>query len=127
MRVLSWMTRLNVALLCMGLMAGCASYSTGNKNAHVAEAVTNAQEAVDHGGIGHADVFVTHAEVSLQHAQAAKNDITNPHLDAAITELGEAISHGKAGHADVATDHAKSAVMHLKEMYGMTPTTGGYY
>jgi Small metal-binding protein len=82
MRVLSLITRLSVALLCMGLMAGCASYSTGNKNSHVAEAVTHAQEAIDHGGMGH---------------------------------------------ADVATDHAKSAVMHLKEMYGMTPTTGGYY
>jgi hypothetical protein len=101
----------------------------------VAEALTHAQEAVDHGGMGHADVVVTNAEASLQHAQAAKKDMNNPHLDAAITELGEAITHGKAGHADVATSHAKSAVMHLKEIHGMTPLkesnkmapSSGYY
>jgi hypothetical protein len=66
--------------------------------------------------MGHADAVVTHAEVSLQHAQAAAKEMTNPHLDAGIGELGEAIAHGKAGHADVATKHANSAVMHLKEI-----------
>lgn len=105
-------------------MAVCASYSTGTVNSNMAEALTHAQEAVDHGGMGHADVVVTHAEASLQHAQAAKNDMKNPHLDAAITELGEAITHGKAGHPDVATGHAKSVVMHLKEINGTRPTTG---
>lgn len=108
-------------------MAGCASNSTGRVNPHVAEALTYAQEAVDHGGLGHADVVVTHAEASLQHAQAAKNGMANPHLDAAIAELGEAITHGKTGHADVATGHAQSAVMHLKEIHGMPPTKGGGY
>ena len=122
----NWMTRLSVGVLYVGLMAGCASYSNGGVNPHVVEALTHAQEAVDHGGMGHADVVVTHAEASLQHAKEAKNDMKNPHLDAAITELGEAITHGKAGHADVATDHAKSAVVHLKEIYGMKPSTGYY-
>jgi hypothetical protein len=65
---------------------------------------------------GHGDAVVTHAEVSLQHAQDAKKDINIPHLDSGIVELGEAVTHGKAGHVDVATNHAKSAVMHLKEM-----------
>ncbi|MDT3776487.1 small metal-binding protein SmbP [Nitrospira sp. MA-1] len=133
--MLSWIPRLTIALLCMGLMAGCASYSTGTVNPHVAEALTHAQEAVDHGGMGHADVVVTHVEASLQHAQAAKKDMNNPHLDAAIAELGEAIAHGEAGHADVATSHAKSAVIHLNQINGMTPSTesnemvpsSGYY
>jgi hypothetical protein len=114
--VSTWITRLSVGLLFMGLVVGCASYSTGGGNPHVAEAVMHAQEAVEHGSMGHADVLVTHAEVALQHAQAAKKDMQNPHLDAGIAELGEAITHGKAGHADVATDHAKSAVMHLQEI-----------
>ncbi len=126
MPVLSWIPRLTITLWCMGLMAGCASYSTGSAYPQVAEALTHAQEAVDHGGLGNADVVATQAEASLQHAQAAKNDMTNPHLDAATAELGEAITHGKSGHADVATGHAKSAVMHLKEIHG-TPTTGGGY
>ncbi len=38
MRVPSWIPRLTIALLGMGLMAGCASYSTGTINPHVAEA-----------------------------------------------------------------------------------------
>ena len=126
MRVLSWITRLSVGLLCLGLVAACASHSPGNTNPHVTEAVTHAQEAADHGGMGHAEAVVTHAKASLQHAQAAKKDMTNPHLDAAISELGEAITHGQAGHADVATGHAKSAVTHLKEIKGKTPTAGGY-
>ena len=116
-------------------LAGCTGYgsSGGTKNPHVAEAISHAEEAVDHGGMGHADAVVTHAEcmtadfyllmtvvthaeVALQHAQAAQKDMSNPHLDAGVAELGEAITHGKAGHADVATSHAKSAVMHLKEI-----------
>ena len=104
---------------CVSLaVAGCAGYgsSGGTKNPHLAEAGTRAQEAVDHGGMGHADAVVTHAEVALQHAQAAQKEMSNPHLDAGIAELGEAITHGKAGHADVATSHAKSAIMHLKEI-----------
>jgi hypothetical protein len=116
MRVTTWITGLSIGLLCIGLVAGCASYSTGGGKSHVAEAITHAQEGVDHGKMGHADAVVTHAEVALQHAQAAKNELQNPHLDAGIGELKEAITHGKAGHADVATDHATSAVMHLKEI-----------
>lgn len=107
-------------IACLGLaMTGCANQngsSSGAKNPHVAEALAHAQEAVDHGGMGHADAVVTHAETSLQHAHAAQKDMSNPHLDAAVAELGEAVTHGKAGHADVATSHAKSAIMHLKEI-----------
>jgi hypothetical protein len=67
-------SRLSVGMLSMSLVAGCASYSTstGEGNPHVAEAITHAQEAVNHGGMGHADAVVTHAEVSLQQAQAAE-------------------------------------------------------
>ena len=116
MRGLTWTNWLSVGLLCMGLVAGCASYSTGGGNPHVAEAITLPQEAVNHGEMGHADAVVTHAEVSLQHAQAAAKEMNNPHLDAGIAELGDAITQGKAGHADVASDHAKSAITHLQEI-----------
>jgi hypothetical protein len=116
-----WKWSLWAAALSLMLIVGCSSYSGGKGgsnagNPHVAEAISHAEEAADHGGMGHADAVVTHAEVSLQHAQAAAKEMTNPHLAAGIAELGEAIAHGKAGHADVATKHANSAVMHLKEI-----------
>jgi hypothetical protein len=123
-------TKMNVwmAMFALMVVVGCAGYSTGGGggNPHVAEAITHAQEAADHGGMGHADAVVTHAEVSLQHAQAAAKEMTNPHLAAGIAELGEAIAHGKAGHADVATKHANSAVMHLKEISGSSKTDSNY-
>ncbi len=110
-----------ISMLALTLVVGCSSYSGGKGgsmagNPHVAEAIAHAQEAEDHGGKGHADQVVTHAEVSLQHAQAAKKEMSNPHLDVGIAELGEAITHGKAGHAAVAYGHAKSAGMHFKEI-----------
>lgn len=113
-----WKTGILVMALFGLFVVGCASYASdkGARNPHVTEAITHAQEAVEHGGMGHADAIVTHAEVSLQHAQAAGNEMSNPHLTAGIAELGEAIAHGKAGHADVATTHAKSAVAHLNEI-----------
>ncbi len=98
-----------VALLLM-LVVGCAG------NPHVAQAIAHAQEAEDHGGMGHTDEVVTHAEVSLQHAQAAKKEMSNSHLDAGIAELGEAIEAGKAGDAGEAYKHANSAVMHFKKI-----------
>ncbi len=121
MRLSQWKGSLWAAALSLMLVVGCASYSSesgGGKggNPHVAQAIAHAQEAEDHGGMGHTDEVVTHAEVSLQHAQAAKKEMSNPHLDAGIAELDEAITHGKAGDAGLAYKHAKSAVMHLKQI-----------
>ncbi len=87
-------------------------------NAHVYEAMMHAEEAVKHGGMGHAGAIVSHAEEALMHAQMAQKEVTNPHLDEGVHELEEAIAHGNQGHAGVATGHAKSAVMHLNEMHG---------
>ncbi len=85
-------------------------------NPHVAEAISHAEAAVDHGQQGHADVLVEHAEEALTHAKAAQEEVKNPHLDEGVHELMEAIDHGKKGHAEVGTKHAKSAVMHMKEV-----------
>jgi len=101
------------------LIVGCNGYSdnkAGGGNPHVAEAISHGQEAVEHGGMGHPEEIVKHAGVALQHAEAAKKEMSNPHLDAGISELKEAVNHGNQGHADVATKHAKSAVSHLKEI-----------
>ncbi len=110
MHLFQWKGSLWAAALSLMLVVGCAG------NLHVAQAIAHAQEAEDHGGMGHTDEVVTHAEVSLQHAQAAKKEMSNPHLDAGIADLGEAIANGKAGDASGAYEHAKSAVMHLKQI-----------
>jgi len=118
MHLSQWKGRLWAAALSLMLVVGCAGYSNTGKgdNPHVAQAIAHAQEAEEHGGMGHTDEVVTHAEVSLQHAQAAKKEMSNPHLDAGIADLGEAIANGKAGDASGAYEHAKSAVMHLKQI-----------
>lgn len=85
-------------------------------NPHVAEAISHAEAAVDHGEQGHADVLVEHAEEALTHATMAQEEVKNPHLDEGVHELMEAIDQGKQDHAEVATKHAKSAVMHMKEV-----------
>jgi hypothetical protein len=80
---------------------------------NIRDAIKHATEAVEHGGQGHAEKLVTHAEASLQHAMRGGID---PHVTEAIINLREAIEHGKAGHADVATKHAKDAVTHLSQI-----------
>jgi len=118
MHLSQWKGSLWATALSLMLVVGCAGYSNTGKggNPHVAQAIAHAQEAEEHGGMGHTDEVVTHAEVALQHAQAAKKEMSNPHLDAGIADLGEAITNGKAGDAGGAYKHAKSAVMHLKQI-----------
>ena len=82
--VSSCLTRVSVGVLFMGLVAGCVSYSTGGGNPHVTEAMTHARKAVEPSNIGTRDVVVIHAEVSLQHAQAAKKDINNPRMNSGL-------------------------------------------
>ena len=102
------------ALLSLAIFSSSA---IAGSNPHVVEAITHAEAAADHGGQGHADVLVSHAEEALTHAKAAQKEVQNPHLDEGVNELMEAINHGKQGHAPVATKHASSAVMHMKEVH----------
>ncbi|WNM61808.1 small metal-binding protein SmbP [Candidatus Nitrospira neomarina] len=104
------------AILGLLIAGSWGSVALAGANPHVAEAIAHAEGAADHGGQGHADALVEHAQEALTHAQAAQKDVKNPHLDEGVHELMEAVEHGKAGHADVGTKHAKSAVMHLKEV-----------
>ena len=101
-------------IMVAGLGAGVA---LADQNPHVAEAIAHAEGAAEHGGMGHADALVEHAEEALMHAQAAQKEVKNPHLDEGVHELMEAVKHGKQGHAEVGTKHANSAVMHLKEVH----------
>ncbi|WP_447970738.1 small metal-binding protein SmbP [Nitrospira sp. M1] len=103
-----------MALLSLGVFSSSA---VADMNPHVTEAIAHAEGAAKHGGEGHADALVTHAEEALTHAQAAQKDVQNPHLDEGVSELEAAIEHGKQGHADVGTKHANSAVMHMKEVH----------
>ena len=106
-----------LAILGLLVVGSWGSIALAGANPHVAEAIAHAEGAADHGGQGHADALVEHAQEALTHAQAAQKDMKNPHLDEGVHELMEAVEHGKEGHADVATKHAKSAVMHLKEVH----------
>lgn len=103
---------LTSALVVAPVLTGCATAG----NPHVAEAIAHAQEAVDHGEMGHAKEIVKHAQVALQHAKMAQEQVSNPHLIEGVSELEEAVAHGSQGHAEVATKHARSAVMHLSEV-----------
>lgn len=103
-----------LALLTVGTW-GAMAMAGGNP--HVAEAIAHAEGAAEHGGLGHADALVEHAQEALTHAQAAQKEVKNPHLDEGVHELMEAINHGKLGHAEVGTKHAGSAVMHMKEVH----------
>ena len=103
-----------LALLTVGTW-GAVAFADGNP--HIAEAIAHAEGAAEHGGQGHADALVEHAQEALTHAQAAQKEVKNPHLDEGVHELMEAVTHGKAGHAEVGTKHAQSAVMHMKEVH----------
>jgi Small metal-binding protein len=81
---------------------------------HLAEAISQTKEAVDHGKMGHADVLVTHAEAALDHAQAAETAKANPQTKEAIRDLKLSIDEGKKKHADKATEHAEGALIHLQ-------------
>ena len=106
-----------VSMLALLTVGTWGSVAMADGNPHVAEAIAHAEGAAEHGGLGHADALVEHAEEALMHAQAAQKEVTNPHLDEGVHELMEAINHGKQGHAEVGTKHASSAVMHMKEVH----------
>jgi hypothetical protein len=106
-----------LSMLTLLTVGTWGSVAMADQNPHVAEAIAHAEGAVEHGGLGHADALVEHAQEALTHAQAAQKEVKNPHLDEGVHELMEAIDHGKQGHAEVGTKYAKSAVMHLKEVH----------
>ncbi|MCI0654131.1 MAG: hypothetical protein L0Y38_07590 [Methylococcaceae bacterium] len=82
---------------------------------HAAEALKHAEQAVEHGKMGHADVLVQHAKEATTHAEAAQKEKANEHMATGITHLQAAIEHGDMNHADVATKHAEEAVTHIKQ------------
>ncbi len=106
-----------VGMLALLTVGTWGSLAMASGNPHVAEAIAHAEGAAEHGGMGHADALVSHAEEALTHAHAAQKEVKNPHLDEGVHELMEAVNHGKQGHAEVGTKHAKSAVMHMKEVH----------
>ena len=94
------------ALLLLTAQPGLA------QDAHLAQAVTHAQQAAAHGGMGHASVLVEHANQALTHANMAPDD--NPHTVAAIASLTDAVTHGNMDHAPVATGMANTGLASLQ-------------
>ena len=101
---------------------GHAEIATGRVNqglthlevaVHVGLAMDHAKQAVNHGGMGHAPLVVTHAEMALTHARAAAELSDSPHLGLAIQGLEGAVNHGGMGHAEIATTSAQDGLNHL--------------
>jgi hypothetical protein len=106
--------RLVVAMLGFGL-ALMPQVSLAAED-HIAEAITDAKQAIDHGKMGHPNILATHAELALTHATASEKAKANSHTEETIKHLEQAIDEGKEGHADVATTDAETALTHLEQV-----------
>ena len=87
---------------------------TSGAEDHKAEAMKQAQAALDSGKQGNAAAVAEHAAAAKIHAEAAQQERPNPHLDAAIKNLDAAIAEGRKGNASSAEEAAFGAVTHLK-------------
>jgi tetratricopeptide (TPR) repeat protein len=83
---------------------------------HIAEAITDAKQAIDHGKMGHPNILATHAELALAHATASEKAQANSYTEEAIKHLEQAIEEGKEGHADVAISDVETALTHLEQV-----------
>jgi hypothetical protein len=104
-----------VFALFLSLGAFPLATSVASAGDHLAEAIENAKQAVDHGRKGLTDAFVTRAEAALQEADEAKKGTTqNSHVEEAIAHLEAAIDFGRQKRGDLATKHAQDALTHLE-------------
>jgi hypothetical protein len=103
-----------VFALLLSLGAFPLALNLASAGDHLAEAIENAKQAVDHGRKGFTDAFVTRAEAALQEADEAKKGTQNSHVEEAIAHLEAAIDFGKQKRADLATKHAQDALTHLE-------------
>jgi hypothetical protein len=85
--------RLVVAMLGLGLALILMPQVSLAAEDHIAEAITDAKQAIDHGKMGHPNILATHAE--LAHATASEKAKANSHTEEAIKHLEQAIDEGK--------------------------------
>ena len=105
-----------VAMLGLGLALFLMPQVLLAAEDHIAEAITDTKQAIDHGKMGHPNILATHAELALTHATAFEKAKANSHTEEAIKHLEQAIDEGKKGHADAATTHAEAALTHLEQV-----------
>ena len=118
--------RLVVAMLGLGMVLFLMPQVSLAAEDHIAEAITDAKQAIDHGKMGHPNILATHAELALTQATASQkakaNSHTeqkakaNSHTEEAIKHLEQAIDEGKKGHGDAVTTHAQAALTHLEQI-----------
>ena len=108
--------RLVVAMLGLGMVLFLMPQVSLAAEDHIAEAITDAKQAIDHGKMGHPNILATHAKLALTHATASEKATANSHTEEAIKHLEQAIDEGKEGHADVATTDAEAALTHLEQV-----------
>ena len=108
--------KLVVAMFGLGLVLFLMPQVSLAAEDHIAEAITDAKQAIDHGKRGYPNILATHAELALTHATASEKAKANSHTEEAIKHLEQAIDEGNKGHADQATTHAEAALNHLQQV-----------
>src|SRR4030081_1409907 len=108
--------RLIVAMLGLGVVLFLMPQVSLAAEDHIAEAITDAKQAIDHGKMGHPNILATHAELALTQATASEKAKANSHTEEAIKHLEQAIDEGKEGHANVAATDAEAALTHLEQV-----------
>jgi hypothetical protein len=99
------------SLFVFSLTFGAAA--TSAKEAHLAEAIKHAQEAVAAGRENKPNSLVLHATTALDHAKAAQRERPNTHVKKAVNRLEEAVKFGKAKRR-AATTIAERALQELE-------------
>ena len=105
-----------IAMLGLGVVLVLMPQVSLAAEDHIAEAIEDAKQAIDHGKMGYPNVLATHAELALVQATASEKATANSHTEEAIKHLEQAIDEGKEDHADVATTDAEAALTHLEQV-----------
>jgi hypothetical protein len=96
---------------------GAAAPAEKMTNIHSAQALAHSKSAVIHGAAGHTGVLTRHAEIALEHAQAAElvlQGAAKENLSEAMIHLNAAIKHGQLDQADIATGHVNQAISYIQ-------------
>ena len=106
-----------VFVCCIGVSA-VASPSRTQASGLLAEAIIDAEEAVNKGKDGDANALATHADAALRKMEAAANAKNVSDIRKATTLLKLAAFHGRHGRLDVAVRQAEAALSRLNSAMG---------
>lgn len=105
--------RLAAIALSLGIAAAFVPAISVSAEDHLSEAIDYTRDALNVGRQGKANSLAEHAQIALQHAEAAEQEKDNVLTKAAIRDLKSAIEQAKAGKLDLAIELAELALGHL--------------